>query len=60
MGMEEQSLMILSLKKFRKDVASEDGESAGGRDGSVVLERSELNTFHNCFGLSLLEETCWR
>ena len=40
-GMEEQRLVILSLKKFKNEVADADGEWAVGRDFGISRLRRE-------------------
>ena len=52
-GIEEQRLEILSLKKFKNEVASTDGEQAEGRDFGILRLRRESMAFHSCFGLAL-------
>ena len=52
-GIEEQRFEILSLKKFKKEEASTDGEQAVGRDFGILRLRRESMAFHSCFGLSL-------
>ena len=48
-GILAQRLTILSLKKFRKDVASADGERAEGRDLGTLRPRRVLKVFHGFF-----------
>jgi len=52
--MEEQRLVILSLKKFKNEVANADGEWAVGRDFGISRLRREFMAFHNCLGLLVL------
>ena len=47
---EEQSLVILSLKKLRKVEASSEGELQVGRQGGILRERRESRADHNFFG----------
>ena len=49
-GIVAQRLVILSLKKFRKDVARADGEIAEGRDLGTLRPNREFRDYHNCFG----------
>ena len=53
-GIEEQRLVILSLKKFKKDEANAEGELAEGRDFGIFRLRRESMVFHSFLGLSLL------
>jgi len=55
-GMLAQRLVILSLKKLRKDVASVDEEIAVGRDLGILRPRREFRVFQSFFGQSLWEE----
>ena len=52
-GIEAQRLVILSLKKFRNEEASADGELAEGRDFGILRLRREFMACQSCFGLSL-------
>src|SRR5687768_684166 len=45
-GIVAQSFVILSSKKFRKDVASADEEIAEGRDLGALRPSRELRDFH--------------
>lgn len=53
-GIEEQRLVILSLKKFKNDEANAEGELAEGRDLGIFRQRRESMAFHSFLGLSLL------
>ena len=53
-GMELQSLVILSLKNFRKEFARVDVESEFGNGGGISLPNKESMTFHSFLGLLLL------
>ena len=53
-GIEEQRFVILSLKKFKNEEASAEGELVEGRDFGIFRLRRESIAFHSCFGLSLL------
>ena len=55
-GILAQRLVILSLKKFRKDVARVDGEIAAGRDLGILRPRRELRVFQSFFGQSFSKE----
>ena len=46
--------MILSLKKFKNEEVSADGEQAEGGDLGMLRLRRESIASHSCFGLSLL------
>src|SRR5690349_19991822 len=59
-GIVAQSFVILSSKKFRKDVASADEEIAEGRDLGALRPSRELRDFHNCFGQFWFEEIVLR
>src|SRR6267154_790654 len=47
---EEVSLRILSPKKFKKEVASREGEEEGGRGETDLRERRESREDHNLLG----------
>ena len=53
-GIEEQRLLILSLKKFKNDEANADAEQVAGRDFGILRLRRESIAFHGCFDLFLL------
>src|SRR5688572_10604586 len=53
-GIEEQRLVILSLKKFKNAEANAEGELAEGRDFGIFRLRRESMVFHSFLGLSLL------
>ena len=55
-GIFEQRLTILSLEKFRKDVASADGERAEGRNLGALRPRRVLRVVQSFFEQSLYEE----
>jgi len=46
-GREAESLIILSPKKFRKDVARSDADEKVGKVGGKVRARSELRMGHS-------------
>ena len=46
----EQSLQILSSKKFKKEDASSEGDEQAGRQGETLRERRESSVDHNFLG----------
>ena len=46
----EQSLQILSSKKFKKEVARSEGDEQVGRHGGMLRERRESSVDHNFLG----------
>src|SRR5437870_11996255 len=59
-GIVAQRFVILSLKKFRKDVAKTEGERAEGRESGTLRQSRELRDFHNCCGQLRLDEMLLR
>jgi hypothetical protein len=58
--MAAQRLTILSLKKFRNDEASADGEIEQGRDLGKFRPSRASSAFHNFLGLPRLDEILFR
>ena len=59
-GIVAQRFAILSLKKFRKDVAKMKEERAEGSDFGTLRPSRELRDFHNCFGQLRFDEMVLR
>ena len=53
-GIDAHSLVILSLKKFKKEVAKMDEDSAFGKAEDSLRPSKEFRVCHNFLGLSLL------
>ena len=59
-GIVAQRFVILSLKKFRKEVARADAERAEGSDLGTLRPSKELRDFQSCLGQFRFDEMVLR